>query len=108
MVIPSMPIALSASLTSSSLNGWMIASIFFMVSRLEYIPFFAMHAEVEPFDFLFLADPQSHRHVTNLKNDQGADDRERPGNARSNQLIQHLAAVAVHQAQRHGLSGGIF
>src|SRR5947208_4353851 len=30
MVKPSTPIACNASLTSSSLNGWMMASIFFM------------------------------------------------------------------------------
>src|SRR3954447_5605532 len=34
MVIPSMPIPTRASLTSSILCGWMIASIFFMVSAL--------------------------------------------------------------------------
>src|SRR5213594_2260372 len=107
MVMPSMPIALSASLTSSSLNGWMIASIFFMVSRLEYIPFFAMHAEVESFNFLFLANSQSHRHVADFENDQSAHDCQRPRNARSDELVEHLARIAIHQAKRHRLTGGI-
>src|SRR3989442_6543425 len=78
MVMPSMPIALSASLTSSSLNGWIIASIFFMVSRLEYIPFLAMHADVESLDFLLPANSQSHRHVTDLENDKSAHNCQRP------------------------------
>src|SRR5689334_1452173 len=79
MVMPSIPMDLRASLTSSSLNGWMMASIFFMASGLEYITFLAVHAEVEPFGLGLLGHAQSDHNVADLQDNERADQREQPG-----------------------------
>src|SRR4051812_18005283 len=99
MVIPSIPIALRASLTSSSLNGWMIASIFFMKSpvsalRFEDIPFFAVLAQVQAFHFLLFAHPHTHNGIAYFQNDQGADNAQAPGDCAPHRLVQNLPCVA--------------
>src|SRR3974390_878464 len=67
MVMPSIPSVLRASLTASSLNGWIIASIFFMgdlrccksALRLQIVALFPMHAEVQAVLFLLRTWPQA-------------------------------------------------
>src|SRR5512141_150590 len=81
-VIPVTPASVSAFFTSSSLNGLMIASIFFMVLLPSGVPS-ALAGEVpqvevgvgddrhlvliEPFDLVLGVDPQPQRHVEELE-----------------------------------------
>src|ERR1035438_3959581 len=105
--MPSIPMAFSASFTSSSLNGWMIASIFFMALSFEGISFLAVHAEIQAFDFLVLGHSQPHGGVAYLQNHQCSHNRQRPCDPTADRLVQHLAAFAIHQTERHRLSGRI-
>src|SRR2546426_428716 len=100
MVMPSMPAALSASFTSSSLNGWIIASIFFIASssrrppsRLKYVSFLAVQSEVQPLNFLVLVPAQADERIADLENDQRADDSEPPGDRTPDYLIEPLPAI---------------
>src|ERR1700694_4363527 len=108
MVIPSIPIALSASLTSSSLCGCMMASIFFMfrLSRLrfEIICLFAMHADVEALELLLFGRTYPQHNITDLQNDECSHDGQAPGDQHRNSLIEHLASLAVHQTQGEHLA----
>src|ERR1039458_2219763 len=114
MVMPSMPMLLSASLTSSSLNGWMTASIFFIslaypLRRLpfESIPLLAVHAQIQALDLLVPGDAHSDEEVADLEDNQGADYREDPCDGAAGGLVENLAGVAIHQAQRQGMPGRI-
>src|SRR5437016_9382367 len=109
MVIPSIPMLLRASFTSSSLKGWIMASIFFMASplRLEYITLFVVLAVIETLNLLFLSDPQPYGGVDDLENDERPHNAEHPGDRRTDDLIEHLAAVAVHESERLHLAGRV-
>src|SRR5215831_15890047 len=109
IVMPSTPMALSASLTSSSLCGWMTASIFFMVGlRLEIVAFFAVHSEVETFDFLVARHTHSDHKVTDLQDYERPDDSEDTRNQDAHGLIKNLARVAVHHPERQHAPGCVF
>src|ERR1700680_3041060 len=112
MVIPSIPIALSASLTSSSLCGCMMASIFFMVRlsrlRFEIVSLFAMHADVEALELLLLGRANSQHKIADLENDERSHDGQAPGDQDRDSLIEHLAGLAVHQTEREHLAAGVF
>src|ERR1700722_12245816 len=97
MVMPSMPIPLRASLTSSSLCGWIIASIFFMSSRFEIITLFAVHANVQAFQLLVGRNAYADQHIANLEDDEGPNDRETPGDGHADYLIQHLTRMSIDQ-----------
>src|SRR5277367_6003745 len=104
MVMPSIPMDFSASLTSSSLCGWMMASIFFMAGsifcglRFEIITFFAVHADVQAFQLILGRYPDPQKNVADLQDDQSAHDRHAPGDQNADGLIQNLAAVAIHHS----------
>src|ERR1700674_3085438 len=117
--MPSIPMLFRASLTSSSLNGWMTASIFFMfyyspavasssILRFYDVSFFAMQADVQPFHLLFLADAHSYYSVANFENNQRAGDGQPPSHTATDELIDDLGSVAVHQAERQQPAGAIF
>src|SRR5580658_8666625 len=107
MVIPSTPIPLSASFTSSSLCGWIIASIFFMAacrpdfssSRFEIITLFAVHADVQPLQLLLGRNAYTDQNIADFENDQRSDDRKAPGDRHADRLVQHLAGMPVDKAQ---------
>ena len=88
----------------------MIASIFFMCVSYasKYIAFFAVHAEIEPWSPAPCVTRRPTVTSQNLQDDQCADDREDPGDRRADRLVQHLAAVAVHQPERQHLAGASF
>src|SRR5579875_1564772 len=120
IVIPSIPIPLSASFTSSSLNGWMMASIFFMVFivtfrgfrqrlRFEDVALFAVQADIEPLYLVFFAHPHSSEQgVANFQNDQGAHNGQPPGYGATERLIEHLRRAPVHQTERQEPAGAVF
>src|SRR6185312_5057692 len=87
----------------------MMASIFFMFclpsrSTFEGIALFAVHAQIEPFDFIFPAYAYSDCGVDNLQNNNGADDRERKRDKHTDRLIHDLHRVSVHQSERKQLA----
>src|SRR5579872_1894262 len=101
MVMPSMPIFLSASFTSSILCGWMMASIFFILVSIlgfEVVAFLAVHAQVETFDLVLIAGAQAEHRVAHYEDNPGADDGEPPGDGGAEQVVEHLAGIAVDQA----------
>src|SRR5437667_7750213 len=107
MVMPSIPMLLSASFTSSSLKGLMIASIFFIMSstlRLHDVAFFAVHAQIEALDLLIFLDPKPKRRIADLQNDKCSHDRQRPRDRHTDDLVHDLAAVPIHQPQRRRLA----
>src|ERR1700749_4914066 len=78
-VIPVMPTSCSAFFTSSSLNGLMIASIFFITSHLALsstglLDCLAMKREVETFAFNFGVDPKADRKIDHFEQDHRDDD----------------------------------
>src|SRR5258706_2721004 len=128
--MPSIPMALRASLASSSLCGWMMASIFFMKTTLaanrrkctqmflapsdsrsyafirghylglEVVALLAMHAQIQAVDFLLPFRAYAGDDVANLEDHPGADDRETPCDPDPHQLVPNLARVPVHPAHR--------
>src|SRR5262249_25407069 len=107
--MPSMPIPLRASFTSSSLNGWMMASIFFIgavryqLSRFKYIPLFTVHAGIQALDLLFLINPHTDGGIDDFQNDERAHNRQRPRDQAADKLIAPLCRVALHEPGRLSL-----
>src|ERR1043166_7593754 len=109
MVMPSIPIFFRASLTSSSLKGWTIASIFFIsilfsspgtfLSTLQNVPFFAVLRQVEPLRFVIPAHANAERGVTDLQDQKCSHGREDDRHDDAYRLIEDLFRIAVDQAK---------
>src|SRR3954466_14060615 len=59
-----------------------------------------MLREIEAHHLMFLADPQSNRHIHNLQNDQRTNYRERPCNRDPHQLIEYLVRISLDHPRR--------
>src|SRR5439155_4185423 len=111
---PKIPISVNPSFTSSSLNGLMTASIFFIGERLHSHelgpqsrpvppsllrlalrvgPFFVL-AEVQPDPLLFLADSQPHGPIHDLQEHSRPHECKYPGDPNCDHLDSKLAGVA--------------
>src|SRR5437879_10148241 len=105
-----MPMAFRASLTSSNLNGWTIASIFFIFTPLlgfEIVAFFAVHTYIETCNLVLLVDADANQQITDFKRDQRSHNAEQRRYPAPDQLIYHLHSVAIHQPERRRLSGTV-
>src|ERR1700733_2935683 len=101
-----MPIFFRASFTSSSLNGWMIASIFFisrfliilpLSSGFENVSFFAVLAEIEALLLVTRIHAHTNQRIAHLKDNECPRCRENDRNSHACRLIQNLYRVSVHQ-----------
>src|ERR1035437_248516 len=105
MVRPSTPRALSACRTSSSLNGWMMASILNMVcswraSRVEVVSFFPVQRYVHALGLFPLVEAQRRDQAGHFERDERADAGQNDGNHRAGQLMQDLRGIAIHCSER--------
>ncbi len=57
-----------------------------------------MLARIEAFLFVFGGDAQADGHIDQLKEDQGTDDGDEPGDRNSGQLTQRLEMIALKKA----------
>ena len=67
-------------------------------SGLQNVALFTMQAEIHALDLFLLGHSEAYRYVNNLQDDQGADNRQSPGNRAADQLIEDLRAVAIGKA----------
>src|ERR1019366_424522 len=74
---------------------------------LENVSFLVVHAEIQAVAFLLPGYPQSDRGVDNLEDRERAHDGQAPGNGGGPKLVEDLAAVAVHQAERLYFAGSV-
>src|SRR3990172_7451332 len=95
--MPCTPSSVNASLTSSNLNGLMMASIFFMVSPLLVVGAFVVLAQVKPHLLFLLGHAQAHQGVDDLENDIGCDKHEDPGDQDRFDLDEELAGIAEEE-----------
>src|ERR1700747_2366820 len=98
-----MPTSCSAFFTSSSLNGLIIASSFFIASHLALsstglLDCLAMKREVETFAFNFGVDPKADRKIDHFEQDQRDDDVIDDRHSDPVELHEHLMRIAVDQA----------
>src|ERR1700761_6745353 len=66
----------------------------------EVVSFFLMLRQVESRAFVFFTQAKPNHLIHNKQNDQGANNRETPGNGYANRLVQHLTPVSFKQAER--------
>src|SRR5580693_8512013 len=71
----------------------------------EDVPFFAVLAQVEPLNFVALADAQAHDGVEHLEEDECAHHGEHNGGSSALRLIDELLGVAFEPAPGSGTSG---
>src|SRR5205807_1953968 len=110
--MPKTPISVKASFTSSSLNGLMTASIFFIGARLpcheltrsknrrvillqltlRVGPFFVL-AQIQPELFVFVGDSQPHRPVHDLEDHECPNEGQRPSGQHGDELEPELAGI---------------
>src|SRR6056297_3291686 len=101
-----MPISFKAALTSSSLKGLIMASIFFILvspglNLIEFKGPFAVNGAVQSRDFGFPVYPEPPGHQGGDQDDnQGAGGREGDGGRDGDKLNYHLAWIAVKQTRR--------
>jgi hypothetical protein len=88
------------------LLGWQSVNILSLwpASGSHDVAFFAVQGKVESFDFLLRSNSQTEQHVADLQNDQSADHGKRPCNGGSDELINNLAAMTIHQTERKRIS----
>src|SRR5579863_2737040 len=68
--------------------------------RLEVVSFFAVHAEVETLALLRLIGANPSHSVAYFENDKGSHDCEYPGDRAGDELVDHLAGVAIDPSHR--------
>ena len=67
-----------------------------------------MQAGIEPLHFLIFGDAKADGGIHDLEDHQGSYDTEAPGDGNADSLIEHLAGVAVDQAEGLSFAGGVF
>src|SRR5215471_21342575 len=113
--MPSTPISCRASLTSSSLEVRIIASIlvinipFSSEGRQEHLPsgrdlpvvsFLSVLRKIKTLDLVVFGNAQADHYVNNLQNRQRDNNRQDPGNGHARELVQQLVRIALDQAGR--------
>src|SRR3990172_9540709 len=96
--MPCTPSSVNASLTSSNLNGLMMASIFFMVSPLLVVGALVVLAQVKSHLLFVLGHAQTHQGVDDFENDIGCDKLKDPGDQHRFDLDEELAGIAEEEA----------
>src|SRR5688572_22568498 len=105
--MPWMPSALSASFTSWSLKGLMMASIFFIVRALFVVGALAVLRNIQADTLVFLINPQADDGIDNFQNDECANPSQSHGKHDCLQLIHELPEAAGKRNRRAvNLEGG--
>src|SRR6478672_7880455 len=99
--MPSTPTSLRASLTSFSLNGLIMASIFFMAGvSLIVVGLLPVLSQIQPLVFFFLFDPQRRDRIHDLENNECANSCQRHSEQNATDLVEELARAARERNDR--------
>src|SRR5262245_14304844 len=72
--------------------------------RFQLVRFFAVLSTVQAFHFMLLGDAEAGDQIGYFENHDGADKREAPGEEHTDQLVAHLAPIAIPRSDRFAVA----